>query len=241
MAYKPRTYRAYSGSGDLVSFRVEVKETDLFISAESDLSDKAISCVKILRAQLEKHIEKYPDFKDSLRPVSVPDDAPLVVKDMAEAAKRVDVGPMAAVAGAFAEHVGKELLKHSAQVIIENGGDVFISSKKPRTIGIYAGKSKFSEKIGIRIKAKETPCGICTSSGTVGHSLSFGRADAVAVLAKSASLADAAATAFCNRVKNKDDIDGVLGLAKKTKGIDGVLIIIGGSLGAWGSVKIVEI
>jgi ApbE superfamily uncharacterized protein (UPF0280 family) len=147
---------------------------------------------------------------------------------------------MAAVAGAVAEAVGKDLLALSPEVIIENGGYIFIHSLTTRNIVIYAGKSPFSGKIALEIAADDTPCGICTSSGTVGHSLSFGRADAVIVLAASAALADAAATAICNRVKKTSDIEPQLEHSQKMEGLTGIVIIIGARIGVWGGVKLVE-
>jgi ApbE superfamily uncharacterized protein (UPF0280 family) len=99
------------------------------------------------------------------------------VREMADATREVGVGPMAAVAGAIAESVGKELLPYSDEVIVENGGDIFLKTSKERFIGVYAGKSKFTKKIAFSILPDETPLGVCTSSGTVGHSLSFGYAD----------------------------------------------------------------
>jgi len=159
---------------------------------------------------------------------------------MAEAAQTAGVGPMAAIAGAIAECVGRELLEFSPEVIVENGGDIFLKVLHRRTIGIYAGDSPLTGKIGLQIEAKDTPLGVCTSSGTVGHSLSFGRADAVAVLAPSAALADAAATAIGNRVNKPEDIDKALELARGIAGLKGVVIIIGESIGVQGNIKLCE-
>ncbi|GAG89833.1 unnamed protein product, partial [marine sediment metagenome] len=111
-------------------------------------------------------------FLTSLEPLFVSDNAPRIVKSMSEAAKRVGTGPMASVAGAIAEFVGNELLAFSPEIILENGGDIFLKSSKKRLIGIYAGKSPLTGKIGLEINGDDTPLGICTSSGTVGHSLS---------------------------------------------------------------------
>ncbi len=145
---------------------------------------------------------------------------------------------MAAVAGAIAESVGAELVPYSANVIVENGGDIYMKSRRKRTIGIYAGTSPLSGKLRLEIAGRDTPLGICTSSGTVGHSISYGRADAVVVLSPSAALADAAATAIGNIVKTPGDIPNGLELAQKIDGLRGVLIIIGDQTGIWGRVKL---
>lgn len=239
--YNNRFYRFYSKSDDLVSFQVTVAETDLFISADKDLSRQAEAAIKSSRAGIEDYIKLHPDFKKSLIPLKYDKEAPKIVKAMMQAAERAGVGPMAAVAGAIAEAVGKKLLKESAQVIVENGGDIFISSKSARKIGIFAGESPLSEKIRIQLEALDTPCGVCTSSATVGPSLSFGKADAALIYSKNCALADAAATAVCNAVKSKEDIKKGLKLAENIKGVEGAVIIIGDALGAWGEIKIIDI
>ena len=127
-----------------------------------------------------------------------------LVKEMIRVSTLANVGPMAAVAGAMAEFVSKDLLKISKQVIVENGGDIYLATSRERTIGIYAGTSPLSMKLGITISPEDSPLGVCTSSGTVGPSLSFGKADAVCILSKSAALADAAATAVGNVVRGEE-------------------------------------
>lgn len=160
---------------------------------------------------------------------------------MAEAALKAGVGPMAAVAGAIAEAVGRDLLEHSSDIIIENGGDLFIKTTRERVVGIHAGDSLFSGKLGLTIRPTETPCGICTSSGTLGHSLSFGKADAVTIVSASASLADAAATACCNRIQSPEDISTALSAARGIEGVSGVIIVIADRIGAAGDVRLVRI
>jgi ApbE superfamily uncharacterized protein (UPF0280 family) len=238
--YQPRTYRHWIEGKDLVAFNVTEKETDLYIRATSNLQRKARRLALKYRQQLEKYIEKNLVFQTSLEPVSVAENAPEIVKQMAAAGKKAGVGPMAAVAGAIAECVGKELLEFSPEIIVENGGDVFLKIPKKRVVGIYAGNSPLTGKIGLEISPNDTPLGVCTSSGTVGHSLSFGKADAVVVTAASATLADAAATAIGNRVKQPGDIDQALKLAREIGGLKGVVIIIGKDIGAWGEVKLCE-
>jgi ApbE superfamily uncharacterized protein (UPF0280 family) len=157
---------------------------------------------------------------------------------MSESARKVGVGPMASVAGAIAEFVGNELLAFSPEIIIENGGDIFLKSLKKRLIGIYAGKSPLSGKIGLEINEQDTPLGVCSSSGTVGHSLSYGKADAVVVLSKSATLADAAATAIGNLIVEPSDIPRGIEFAKGIESLLGIIIIKDDKMGLWGKVKI---
>jgi hypothetical protein len=220
---------------------VVVKETDLYVRAWRNLKRKALKAVLKYRALLERYIERHPEFLTALEPLEVREDTSQIVKDMAEAARKAGVGPMAAVAGAIAEYVGRELLPFSSEVIVENGGDIFLKTLKKRLVGVYAGESSFTGKIALEIQPGETPLGICTSSGTVGHSLSFGRADACIVLSPSTSLADAAATAIGNLIVEASDIPRGIDFAKDVEGIKGVVIIKDDQIGIWGEVKILPV
>jgi uncharacterized protein len=240
--YQPRTYRDSITPDDLVCFNVTVRETDLLICADSYLSDVARDAILAARYDIKKYITNNPEFEKSFKPVSASQDAPDIINCMISAANACGVGPMASVAGAIAETVGRRILLKSSQVIVENGGDIFLSSKTKRIVGVYAGKaSAFKDKLFIEIDCKDTPCGICTSSATVGHSLSFGKADAVAVLSYSAAVADACATALCNMVKKESDIKRIIQHGKSIKGIKGILIAIKDKLGIWGDMKLIDI
>jgi len=236
--YEPRTYRHWIKDKDLISFNVVVGETDLYIRALTNLKRKALKLVLKYRNTLERYIKQHPSFLTSLEYIPIGEDAPLIVKEMSKAAEKVGVGPMASVAGVIAEFVGNELSAFSPELIVENGGDIYLKSSRKRIIGIYAGKSPLTGKIGLEIDGQDTPLGVCTSSGTVGHSISYGRADAVIVLSKSATLADAAATAIGNLIVQPDDITKGIEFAKGIEGLKGVIIIEGDNIGLWGEVKI---
>jgi ApbE superfamily uncharacterized protein (UPF0280 family) len=238
--YEPRTYRHWINYEDLISFNIIVKETDLYICASTNLKRKANRLVLKYRDKLEGYIKQHPNFLTSLKPLPVDEDAPHIVKAMAETAAIAGVGPMASVAGAIAEFVGRELLTFSSEIIVENGGDIYLKTLKRRIVGIYAGKSPLSGKIGLEINGESTPLGICTSSGTVGHSFSYGKADAVVVLSKSATLADAMATAIGNLIKQPTDIPIGIEFAQGISRLLGVLIIKDDQMGLWGKVKICQ-
>jgi ApbE superfamily uncharacterized protein (UPF0280 family) len=237
MPWIDRTYRRRVRS-DLVSFTVKVKETDLFLSAESDLAAAALAAATDARREIENRIAADPEFARSLTPLPLADEAPAIIREMLSAAAAAGVGPMAAVAGAVAERVGRALLDRSAQVIVENGGDLFIASTQPRTAAIFAGDSPLSERVGLIVKPDQTPLGVGASSGTVGPSLSLGRADAAIATARSAALADAAATALGNLVQSADDLPRALERAQSIAGVLGAVIIIGDQVGAWGEVEL---
>lgn len=234
-------YRSKAQASDLDTFRVAWKESDLHVASRGDHRDEALSVLRRERSLLEDYIAARPLFLKALSPVEVHERAPPVVRDMAQAALLAGVGPMAAVAGALAERVGRHLLARTDEVIVENGGDVFACIARERVLALDAGNSPFSWRLGIKVTPAMGPLGVCTSSGTRGGSMSFGRADAACAIASSAALADAAATAIGNAVTTAADIDAGLSVAKNIPGLAGAVIVVGDSIGAWGRIELVEI
>lgn len=236
-----RFYRKSFAGNDLVYFDVKCEQTDLRIATDTDLHDKAKGLVDKYRGHIENYIKENNEFLLSLKPITVPLNAADIVRKMCQAAQKVNVGPMAAVAGAIGEFVGNDLLKYSEEVIIENGGDLFVKSNHYRRVGIYAGESPFTGKLAIEIPPSSVPIGICTSSGTIGHSLSFGKADAAMIMSEDVSLSDAMATAMGNLVSTAQDIEKGLNYAKCIPEVKGALIIVGDKIGAWGEIKLVTV
>ena len=239
--HEPRFYRHWIKDSGLISFNVVVAQTDLYIRSQRNVKDKALDSVLKHRGSLETYIKSHPLFLTTLDTYQAESEAPAIVKEMARVSQLTGVGPMAAVAGAIAEAVGRDLLAFSSEIIVENGGDIFLKTSKKRLVGIYAGRSSFTKKIALEIVPEETPLGIGTSSGTVGHSLSLGSADAVIALSSSAALADAAATALGNMVRHADDIPRAIEKARGIEGLRGVVIIVGDKMGVWGRVRIVPL
>ncbi len=239
--YQRRFYRDWVKRKDLFPAHIMVQETDLQIFTDKPLDEGYLKKrVCLYRRQIADYISKEKRFLTALKPIAVELNAAPIVKKIAEAARLANVGPMAAIAGAIAEFLGRDLLKKGYKdIIIENGGDIFLAVRKNCRIGIYTGGSKLFKGLKLKIRPEDTPLGVCTSSGTVGHSLSFGLADAATILSKNASLADAAATAVANRVKSAQDLKKAVDFAKSIKGISGVIIIIKGRLASWGKVEFV--
>jgi uncharacterized protein len=239
-----KIYRRLISYRNLSSFSVKIGETDLFILADkydSNISDIAYNSAFKYRRHIEEYISLHPQFQKSLVPLLYDDLAPDIIKEMLHCSNLAGVGPMASVAGAISQYVGTDLLKISKSVVVENGGDIFLNTVNDVTLGVFAGSSPLSEKIAIHIKKDDMPTGVCTSSGSIGHSLSFGRADAVCVLSKSAVLSDASATFIGNLVKKKDDIKKALEKGMSITGVQGILIVLGDAIGACGAVEIMEL
>jgi uncharacterized protein len=234
-------YRSSIVAADLVRSHVVVKETDLLVLSDRDISALVRDIVLTQRDRLERYIAVNPRFRDSLLPTAVDDTAPGIVKSMAHAGKSAGVGPMAAVAGAVCDAVAMGVGNSVRELILENGGDLYLASNRERTIGIFAGKNERGPAVGLRLAPERTPVGICTSSGRIGHSLSLGDSSAATVLARSSALADAAATAVGNRVRGRDGVREGVAAARDIPGVLGVVVLRDGKLGVWGDVEIVGI
>jgi uncharacterized protein len=239
--YRERTYRRSVSAKDLQSYRVAVRETDLRISSDGDMEQEARDLVFEYRLQLENYIASNPEFATTLLPYPPDPLAPAMIRDMIDVSGGLGVGPMASVAGAIAQYVGEGLLRLTRQVIVENGGDIFLKADRRVTVSIFAGESPFSEKLGLLIPEGQMPLGVCSSSAVVGHSLSMGVADVVCLLSSSALLADAGATAVGNRIRGKEDLKDVSEWADKLTGVLGGVAIVDDAMAAWGDVELVEI
>lgn len=221
---------------------IRQKETDLQVLTDKPLDlDFVKERINSYRWGIENYINKDKRFLTALKPLAIELNAPLIVRAMAESARKANVGPMAAVAGAVAEFLGRDLLSRGYKdVIVENGGDIFLKTRKSRMVRIYSGRSKLWQGLRLKIKPQDTPLGVCTSSGVIGHSLNFGSADSVVILSRDTALADAVATATANRVGSKEDLPVAIEYAKSVKGILGAVIIIKGSMATWGNIQFVS-
>ena len=257
-------YRSLVNDEELRYFRMTCGETDLQIGVSAfavptpealeTLRRAARDAAAAARRLVKDEIAREPAFLSSLVPLPVPEDAAPMIRRMYEAAETAGTGPMAAVAGAIAEAVGTELLERIAKadaaaqgaadtdacVLVENGGDLYLHGPKAFTAAIAAGASPLSMKLGLRVDAPDG-FGVCTSSGTYGHSLSFGRSDAAVVLAKDPSLADAAATMLGNKCRTADDLPSAVEWAAALPGVSGAVAVLGETLAAAGEIEFVRI
>ncbi len=233
------------GNNRWMSFRSAWRETDLWVAIDrphysKDAERFTLDRILYYREILESHIALHPGFRDSLVPVVAPGGVHPLVTAMSDASLAASTGPMSAVAGAMAEFICRDLTGESGarEVIIENGGDIFMMLSEPVTTSVYAGSSPLSDRIALRITPEETPLAVCCSSGTVGHSLSFGIADACVIACRSGARADAFATFFCNEVKSDTMVHEVTERALSIPDILSVVIIAGEKVGLGGTIEV---
>ncbi len=222
-------------------FKLRIKETKASIFCEKRFYEDIVKEVLKQRKAIENYIFKDKEFLLSLFPYKVKEFAPRIAKEMAFFSSIAGVGPMASVAGAIAYYaVKKAVEKGSKYVVFENGGDIALLTDREINVGIFSGQKYFNENsknIAIKIKPENKIIGICTSSGKMGHSLSFGKADTVTVIAENPILADAMATSICNHIKTYDDkqIKNIMQNFMMPQ-INTIIVIIGNKIGICGKV-----
>ena len=235
MEYVERRYRSRMGR-DAVVFTVSHRESDLWIAV--DRGDAAVMAARTehflheLRGRLDRYLDRDPAYLRALVPCLPRPDAPPLLHEMAVAAATAGIGPMSAVAGAFARETGRMLRREFGvgEVVVENGGDIYADVHRPLDVALFAGESPLSERVGLHIPGGAFPLGICTSSGTVGPSLSFGRADAVMIVCRDVLLADSYATA--------EDTGSVVERACRVPEILGAMAVKGERLAVGGTFEL---
>ncbi len=211
--YEPRLYRNRMNRERFQEFRVVAGESDLWIGVSPrtyrpEMEASVLSFVTGLRDELIAYIGSFPQFRDSFEPLEILKDDPEIIVRMKHAGLSSGTGPMASVAGLVAGEAGRFLKStfNPEEIVVENGGDIYVDLKEPVMLSIEAGKNRMFAGIGIRLVPWLTPAGVCTSSGMFGHSVSLGKADSVTVVCPSACLADAWATSVANRIQTAEDV-----------------------------------
>ncbi len=250
--YQSRTYRKEMGLSRFTSVTFAVGESDLWIGYTPHTADgKALAAegARLLR-RLRNEILTYPDpsFLRSFVPLqrrgtdkgADTDTISPFLAGMLHASELSSTGPMASVAGAIAQAIGSSLKKRFSleEIVVENGGDLYIDVLKPLPVTLYAGKNSLSGKVSIVVEPEHCPLGVCTSSAKVGHSHSFGAADAVMVACSDAALADAYATAFCNIVRDESDVQRVTQMMNEKEEILSALVLLDTKLALCGQLEV---
>jgi hypothetical protein len=239
--YEPRTYRDPCNSARFVTFRVRVDTSDLYVRASRQLVRETETLIRRCRSWIEEAIERRREFLSSLEPLEEHEADHPVTCHMVRAGRRAGAGPMAAVAGAVADFVGRGLLQHSREVIVENGGDIFLKVDEPILVGLHAGDSPFTGTVAIRVGPSPIPLGLCTSSGVIGHSKSLGKAHAATVISRDVPLADAVATAMGNRITRAADLKSSVEWAVSLSGVQAAVAIMGDTISVQGQVELVPV
>jgi uncharacterized protein len=219
----------------MLAKKYQIRETIVTVTADEAYHPVCLAAIRRYRADLERYILEDPFFKITFEPHQCAPDAPEVARRMAEAAARVGVGPMAAVAGTIAGLALEAMVEAGTRYgIIDNGGDIALVNDRPVVVGIYAGGSPV-RGLGLEIEPRDTILGICTSSATVGPSISLGTSDAALIISGDVSLADAAATALGNRIIDKESLATAFDFLREIPEVSGAIGIIGDRMATYGA------
>lgn len=242
------------GGGRFRPFELEVGETDLWIGFDAksaqvlsidSVRDDLVHLIRRLRNEIIAVCEQYPAFLTSHTPIGaikgkISNPVSPLIQMMLSAGVAAGVGPMASVAGAIAQAVGRYCKERwgVSEVVVENGGDLYVDVVSPLSVQVVAPASSLSGKVAVVVPPSVCPVGVCTSSGTAGHSHSYGKADAVMIVCKDASVADAWATSWCNKVQTVSDVQGICERIQTVEEILSAVVIVSDKIGLCGSLEV---
>ena len=221
--------------------KIDLEETHINLTTDI-VNHNLKKYIYKIRQDLKRYIILNPEFRYSLEKIAITENAPLIIQKMNTSSNICNIGPMASVAGTIAEMSLDYLINlGSTNSIIDNGGDIAIINSKKIICQIYSNNNILGNNIGFKLKKRNKPLGISTSSGKIGHSISFGNADSVTVLSDKSSIADSLATKIANEVL--DSVESGLEMAENYKEFfEGILIIHNKEVGTLGKLpKIIEI
>ncbi len=215
-------------------FHFEQDTSILTVLCQPEYAETGWKALLGVRSIIETFIDQYPEFENTHLPWTPPKEAPEIIQKMCEASRLLNVGPMAAIAGTLAEVCLLAILNAgSREAIVDNGGDIALFIRKTALIGIYSGARDF-ENLAFQIPKTQRPLGICTSSGKIGHSFSYGKTNAAIVFSENIPLADCAATALGNLVQISSDLDTCFNDFEPIPQITGAAAIFNERIGLYG-------
>lgn len=215
-------------------FDLSYRESILRVVCDDGLRDAAFDAMMEARYSVEAKISQDPFFEITYDPYpSSPGDDD-IIRRMCDASAVAGVGPMAGVAGAVALHVAERLISEgSSHAIVENGGDIAFYSPEPRLVGIFADHPVFRD-LAFSVSSDRI-VGICSSSRTVGPSVSLGSSSISTVFADDVVLADCCATALGNLVRDESHIQDAVRDIGSREGVSGCMACCGDKVAMFGS------
>jgi hypothetical protein len=216
------------------SFELQVQDLLLRVTAPEEYSEEVRAAALSAWEQLHAYSLRHPDFRTSKTPVDVPENAPAIVREMAQAATAAGVGPGFTTNGAVADHVGRYLAQTLPEVMVSTGGDYFVRSKKRMKLALYQGPS--SGGLSVVVDPKRGTQGVFTSVGRI--RLPAQSVDGLAVLASSCVMADAAAAAVMAILSRPGSFRHALVFLRKLDGVQGAVVVQGRRIGVAGTVEL---
>jgi ApbE superfamily uncharacterized protein (UPF0280 family) len=227
---------------EFVTSGIEIQETAATIAAERRFIGGAVDAIKMARRDIERQIRKDRFFLTTLEPYDSGSCTSETTARMCAATKQAGVGPMAAVAGAIAQAALDAMIAEGCRhAWVDNGGDVALVLESPLTLEIFTTPGS-SKAFAFELRTTGRAMGICSSSGRLGHSISFGDSDIAVTIADDAVVADAFATALGNEVKDETSLNKCFDILRSAKAVKGGLAMIDGAVAMYGEVpELVEV
>jgi len=226
---------------EFVLAKLEIEETAATIAADRDFVGEAVNAIKAARGEIERQIRRDRFFLTTLEPYEPTRDCPRIIRRMCDASEAAGVGPMATVAGAIAQEAVEAMVSQGCtHCWVDNGGDIALRLDRPATLEVFSDPSS-KNAYAMVLEPTDDITGICTSSGRLGHSISFGDSDVALAIADDAVLADALATAIGNQVTNAASLELCFDKFRRVRGFRAGLAMIDGAVATCGKIpQIVE-
>lgn len=216
-------------------FSLSYRESILTVVCDDGLRDAAFDAMMEARYSVESKISEDPFFGITYDPYPASPGDDELVRRMCDASAVAGVGPMAGVAGAVAVHIAERLVEAgSSYAVVENGGDIAFYSPEPRLVGIFADHPVFRD-LAFSVSSDRI-IGICSSSRTVGPSVSFGTSSISTVFSDDVILADCCATALGNLVRDEASIQGAVEDIGSRAGVRGCMACCGDKVAMFGDI-----
>ncbi len=225
--YERKSYRNRIPLAHSVTFEIEVRETNLAIQAQSDLTAKAKDSVFRYRYQIEEYLRQHPAFREAEAPIQTYASAPEIARYCDLASRLTNIAPMLCMSGAIADFVGRDLVGDSQNIIVSSGGDSFIRSSIPLEIYLYAQGSPLHERLVLSLPLLKKTFGLGTFVPKKGI-------NAITVLSRSASWASAYATDMGLRLAAGENLNSVLDRAQNYVDVGGIIVVSGSRIIAVG-------
>ena len=216
------------------AFNVQVQDILLRVNAPAEYFEECRAAALSMWEQVSSYSARNPTFRTSKRPVDVPDDAPAIIREMADAARAAGVGPVFTIQGALTDHVGRYLGRALSEVLVSGGGDYYIKSKKRMKLLVHRDNS--GEELGVIVDPKTGTHGVSTALGR--GQLPAQTVDGLAVLGRSCTIADAAAAAAMAILARPGSFKAALDYLRGIEGVHGAMIIKGENIGVAGGVEV---
>jgi uncharacterized protein len=217
---------------------VPVQDMVLRITGPDELYEEVRATGMQFWEQLQSYAIRNPAFQNSTQPLSVPEDAPAVIRQMAAVSNRAGVGPKYVFTGALVEYVGYVVARTLNEFVVTCGRDQYVVARKRARLTVRRPVAPGDEGLAVVVKPELGPHGIYSTLGR--GSEPDGQERGLAVVANSCMLADAAA-ARARAILAKGDPNALrtaLSYLQRLPGVHGAILMLGGQIGVAGALEL---